>query len=62
MSLDWYSPNQQAVWPNERGPAIDDVVDLDAMSKAELIAEVERRGVDVAPGATKAQLLAALHA
>lgn len=40
----------------------DQVVDLDAMTKDELIAEAERRGVEVKSSETKAEILAALKA
>ncbi len=53
------------------GPASDDIdtgagddqsVDLDAMTKDELIAEAEKRGVPVKSSDTKAEILAALKA
>ncbi|WP_375261850.1 hypothetical protein [Palleronia sp.] len=37
-------------------------LDLDKMSKDELIAEAERRGVEISSGATKAQIVEALNA
>ncbi|MCJ8517820.1 hypothetical protein ABID21_000664 [Pseudorhizobium tarimense] len=52
------------------GPASDDVstagdeqvVDLDAMTKDELVAEAEKRGLEVKSSDTKAEILAALKA
>lgn len=52
------------------GPASDDVTttdddrvkDLNAMTKDELIAEAEKRGVDVKSSDTKADIIAALKA
>jgi hypothetical protein len=35
---------------------------LDSMTKAELVAEADRRGVTIDPSATKAEILAALKA
>jgi len=53
------------------GPASDDIVtedgsenspDLDGMTKDQLIAEAERRGVEVRSSDTKAEIVAALRA
>lgn len=40
----------------------DDPIDLDKMSKDELLAEAERRGVEVKPSDTKAEIIKALEA
>jgi hypothetical protein len=61
LMSDYYDPNSEVVLGF--GMAIDEprvVQDLDAMTKAELLAEAERRGVAVAPGATKAEIQKAL--
>ena len=40
------------------GPAPE--ADLDGMTKDELLAEAERRGIEIASGSTKAEILTAL--
>jgi hypothetical protein len=65
MSEQWYAPNQQAVHVGAVGPASDEprtTLDLDALTKAELVEEARRRGVEVNASATKAQILEALAA
>jgi hypothetical protein len=74
---DLYAPNQQVVRGDESGPAeegeggserIDpepvqpiEQPSLDEMTKAELLDEAERRGVDVDPTVTKAEIREALE-
>jgi hypothetical protein len=64
---DYYDPNSEVVLGF--GMAIDEprarethpgMKNTQAMTKAELIAEAERRGVELAPGATKAEIREAL--
>jgi hypothetical protein len=63
---DWYAPNQQAVREGEAGPAVEggerepEVDPLEGMTKDELLAEAEARGVEADPSMTKAQIREAL--
>jgi hypothetical protein len=73
---DWYAPNQQAVRGDESGPAEEGAggteridpdepvktVDLDEMTKDELLEYAEVAGVEVPSGATKAEVREALEA
>lgn len=77
MTTDWYAPNQQAVRPDGSGPAEegsggsapepepppDEGGDgLEEMTKDELLAEAEARGVEANSSMTKAQIIEALRA
>jgi hypothetical protein len=65
------APNQQVVRPDESGPSDEGEggtvheeegpAGLDAMTKAELIEEASKRGVDVHESATKAEIKEALE-
>lgn len=65
---EWDAPNQQVVrddasgpWEEGTGGAVEGPQGLGDMTKAELIDEAERRGVDVDASATKAELREALE-
>lgn len=68
---EWDSPNQQVVRPDSSAPweegeggttAEREGPALEAMTKAELLAEAGARGVDVDAAATKAEIREALEA
>jgi hypothetical protein len=71
MTEDWYAPNQQAVRADGSGPAEEgdggsadepETPSLDQMTKDELLAEAEARGVDADASMTKAQIREAIGA
>ena len=70
---DWYAPNQQAVRADGSGPAEEgdggssapepeSGDGLDAMTKDELLAEAQARGVEVNSSMTKDEIKAAIRA